>query len=175
MQILKGKITELRAMEPSDIDLLYQWENDTQTWNYSNTYTPFSRFYLEQYVLNSQSDIYIDQQLRLMIGDKTGNTIGCIDLFDFDAKNRRAGIGVLIDNPHRKKGYASDSLDVTINYAQKVLNLHQLFCNITSDNQNSIRLFMGKGFQKCGIKKHWLIDNEKNWINEEMYQLVFEG
>ncbi len=173
MQVLKGKIIELRAMEPADIDLLYDWENDTETWNYSNTYTPFSRFFLEQYVLNSNADIFTDKQLRLMIVNNLRQTIGCIDLFDFDAKNRRVGLGVLVAKPFRMKGYASEALDVTINYAQKVLNLHQLYCNITSDNPGSVRLFTGKGFQKCGTKKHWLLDNQQKWLNEEMYQLIF--
>ena len=48
--ILKGKRLLLRAVEPSDIDLLYQWENDPLIWKVSNTITPYSRFQIEEYV-----------------------------------------------------------------------------------------------------------------------------
>jgi diamine N-acetyltransferase len=33
-----------------------------------------------------------------MISDYSDTAIGLIDVFDFDAKNRRAGIGILIYN-----------------------------------------------------------------------------
>jgi len=57
----------LRAMEPEDIDLLYRWENDKRIWPVSNTLAPFSRFALEQYVLNSDKDIFVSKEIRLMI------------------------------------------------------------------------------------------------------------
>ena len=75
----------LRAMEPEDIDLLYRWENDQRIWPVSNTLAPFSRFALEQYVLNSDKDIFVSKEIRLMIVlAETGKAIGTIDLFDFN-------------------------------------------------------------------------------------------
>ncbi len=174
MQPLKGKNLKLRAMEPEDIDILYEWENDPETWTYSNTITPFSRFHLEQYVINSHCDIYTDKQLRLMIVDPEGKTAGCVDLFEFDGKNRRAGIGILIAKDFREKGYASETLDIVIHYARNVLNLHQLFCNISENNKVSLKLFKKKGFIKTGTKKQWII-NDNSWIDESMFQLIFES
>ncbi len=49
---------ELRALEPSDIDILYNWENDQKLWHLSNTVAPFSKFILEQYIMNAEQDIY---------------------------------------------------------------------------------------------------------------------
>lgn len=171
MQPLNGKLLKLRAMEPSDIDVMYEWENDTETWIYSNTQTPFSRFYLEQYIINSHCDIYSEKQLRLMINNKKGETLGCVDLFEFDPKNRRAGIGILIAKEHRKKGYADETLDIIINYAKNVLSLHQLFCNIAANNTKSIELFEKKGFTKAGCKKQWLLTEDK-WVDECFFQLL---
>jgi len=71
--MLEGKNLKLRALEPSDIDLLYEWENNEKLWYLSNTITPFSRFTLEQYILNSHQDIYTTKQLRLMIDKKNSN------------------------------------------------------------------------------------------------------
>lgn len=174
---LKGEKIALRAIEPQDIDLLYQWENDTENWLVSNTQTPFSRFVLEQYIASAHEDIYSAKQLRLMI-DLNPNassehcSIGSIDLFDFDPNHLRAGIGILIaDNTDRKKGYASEALSLLTDYCFYSLNLHQLYCNITIDNESSILLFQKHGFQITGIKKQWIRDGVK-YKDELILQLV---
>ena len=64
--ILTGKTLKLRALEMTDVDLLYKWENNTAIWNVSNTIVPFSRESIEQFV-TYERDIYSDKQLRLVI------------------------------------------------------------------------------------------------------------
>ena len=167
-----GTKIKLRAIEPSDIDLLHKWENDRSIWSVSNTITPFSRKEIEEYI-TSIRDIYADKQLRLMIclasNDKS---IGCIDLFDFDKNNLRAGVGILIAEPtQRQKGYASEALELLIKYCFTLLNLHQLYCNIPADNEASLKLFKKHGFQEIGVKKDWIRTGNK-WIDEYLFQLV---
>jgi diamine N-acetyltransferase len=171
MQILQGKNLSLRAMEPSDIDLMYAWENDPETWQFSSTHTPFSRFHLEQYVMNSHCDIYTDKQLRLMIVDNTGNTVGTVDLFEFDPRNKRAGIGILVAKPFRKKGVASETIDIVIDYCKTILGLNQVYCNIATNNEISVKLFQSKGFVSVGIKKQWLLYDDKR-LDEQLFQLI---
>jgi diamine N-acetyltransferase len=173
MKALVGTSLKLRAMEPSDIDLMYEWENDPETWIYSNTQTPFSRFYLEQYIISSHCDIYSEKQLRLMIVAPSGETAGCVDLFEFDPKNRRAGVGILIAKGHRGKGYASETIDIIIKYAKHILALHQLFCNIASNNKISLNLFKKKGFELAGTKKQWIFADDSQWFDEHFLQLIF--
>jgi diamine N-acetyltransferase len=166
------KNLSFRAPEPSDVDQLYKWENDVSIWHLSNTITPFSRHTLEEYILNAHQDIYTAKQLRLMIIlNNTSETIGCIDLFDFDPINMRAGIGILISDDHRNKGYASEALTILIDYAFNTLHLHQLYCNITEDNTGSLKLFQKHEFEIVGLKKEW-IRVKNNWINEFMLQLL---
>ena len=79
-----------------------------------------------------------------------------IDLFDFDANNKRAGIGILIgETSERKKGFASEALQLLIDYCFDTLNLHQVYCNVGIDNEASILLFQKHLFQITGIKKQW--------------------
>jgi diamine N-acetyltransferase len=171
--ISKNNIS-LRALELSDLDLLYKWENNIDLWFLSNTLVPFSRYTLEQFILNSNNDIFMDKQLRLMIDLNSENnviTIGSIDLFDFDPKNKRAGIGILIDGSVQGKGYAGKALDLLIEYSFNTLSLHQLFCNITEGNEKSLNLFQGRGFEITGNKKDW-INNNGAWLNEFTLQLI---
>jgi RimJ/RimL family protein N-acetyltransferase len=83
----------LRAIEPEDLGLLYEWENNDSNWVISNTVTPFSKYVIKQYIENSHKSIYETGQLRLMIDfipDKI--TVGTIDVFDFDPFHKRAGL-----------------------------------------------------------------------------------
>jgi len=164
----------LRALEPEDIDLLYQWENDARLWHLSNTIKPFSRYDLEQYVLNSNLNVFESKQLRLMIDLKEKGkriTAGCIDLFDFDFVNLRAGVGLYISETFRGKGIASKAIDLLVEYAHKKLHLHQLYCSITIDNEASKKVFRKSGFTESGKRKQW-IRKENEWLDEIFYQLI---
>lgn len=169
MQLLKGKNIILRALEPEDIDLLYDWENDTNIWHISNTVSPFSRYLLEQYVFGNQ-DIFANKQLRLII-ESAQKAVGCVDIFEFDPNNRKAGVGILITEEFRKKGYASEALDVLLRYCFNALNLHQLYCSVLTDNEDSLNLFTSKGFTVCGLRKDWVLINSI-WKDEYFLQKI---
>lgn len=173
--MLTGEKIKLRALEPTDLDVLYQWENDTTIWLVSGTITPFSKLVLKQYIVDTHQDIYTAKQLRLMIELlQEKKPIGCIDLFDFDPKNKRAGIGILIgDTKARNNGYASEALTLLIQYAFTVLDLHQLYANILIENEQSAQLFKKHSFQKIGIKKDWILSDGK-WLDECTLQLINE-
>lgn len=176
---LSGNQILLRALEPTDIDVLYSWENNTDHWRVSNNQTPFSRHLLNQYIESSHQDIYSSKQLRLVIDElvdsdsgKKNSPIGCIDLFEFDPHHLRAGVGILIaDKNDRRKGHATEALDLLINYSFDFLNLKQLFCNITVDNEPSILLFKKHGFEITGVKRSWI--KEGNLFKDELFlQLI---
>lgn len=176
-QNIRGEKVLLRALEPSDIDVLYTWENDTDIWALSDTVAPFSRATLEKYIESSAIDIYEAKQLRLMIEsiNDSKETIGAIDIFDFDPLNCRAGVGILIgDKGNRKLGYASDALKLLIAYCFETLYLKQIYCNIAEDNESSLALFKKFGFEAIGLKKSWLREKD-NWKNEFMLQLINEN
>ncbi|MGC6430493.1 MAG: GNAT family N-acetyltransferase [Jejuia sp.] len=172
MQTLKGQHINLRALEPEDLDFVFEVENDESIWQLSNTQVPFSRYVIKQYLENALKDIFEVKQLRLVIVNKKNVGLGLIDLFDFDFKNKRAGVGVVIkDDNNRAKGYGSEALKLLINYSFTHLGLHQLYCNISEHNKLSIQLFENNGFKKVGLKKDWNF-NSDNYSNEYLFQLI---
>ena len=170
---MKYKDIKLRALEPEDLELLYNWENNLSYWIISSTVSPFSKYTLKRYVENSHKSIYETGQLRLMIDhihDKV--SIGTIDIFDFDPFHLRAGLGILIANEeYRRKGYATMALTCLVDYWFKTLQLHQLYCNIVANNYESIDLFKKTGFVETGVKKDW-IKTSDGYIDEHMFQLI---
>jgi len=149
------KEIKLRALEPEDLELLYEWENNNEYWIISNTVSPFSKYTLKRYIENSHKNIYETGQLRLMIDHITDRqTIGTIDIFDFDSYHKRAGIGILIAKEnYRGKGYATMALTCLTDYCFKTLLLHQLYCNILENNCESIDLFIKLGFKRWGKRE----------------------
>ena len=99
-------------------------------------------------------------------------TIGTIDIFDFDPFHKRAGIGILIAvEEQRRKGYAGMALECLSNYCFRTLQLHQLWCNILANNSESIELFKKLGFVQIGVKKEW-VKTADGYIDEYMFQLI---
>ncbi len=156
--MLENNLIKLRALEPKDVDLLYKWENNTDIWNISNTLQPYSKHVLIKYIESSHFDILTTAQLRLIIDIKLNPaiSIGTIDLFDINFIHKRAGIGILIaDKNYLRKGFASQSLDLLHEYCKFHLEMYQLYCDIDSNNAESIALFESKGYKQTGIKKSW--------------------
>lgn len=164
-------LISLRAVEPNDIDFLWELENDDRNWEVSNTRIPFSKNTLKNYLENIQ-DIYIDKQLRLVITvDQT--PCGLMDWFDFDAFHQRAGLGILVKDQYRNQGIGARALGLAVEFSKKNLGLRLLFCNILAENESSISLFEGVGFLECGTKKNWHKSPNGDFKDEKMYQYNF--
>ena len=174
MLTLKGKHIYLRALELEDLEFVYDIENDETIWEISNTITPFSKYVITEYLANAHKDIFEVKQLRLVISDLKNKAIGMIDLFDFDFKNKRAGIGIIVKaTEDRKKGHGSEALKLLINYCKVHLDLHQLYCNISEENAASLKLFQNQGFQIVGLKKDWNYF-QGNFKNEYLLQHIIK-
>lgn len=169
---LSGAHIQLRALEPEDLDILYEIENNPEIWEISGTTSPFSKHVLRQYLGNSHQDIYEAKQLRLCITTRENKVIGLIDLFDFDPKNRRAGIGIIIhENAERNKGVGTEALSLLCEYAFDTLDLHQVYANVGADNTASIKLFKKLGFYEIGTKKDWMLVHG-NFKDEILFQKI---
>jgi diamine N-acetyltransferase len=172
MQFLENKHIVLRALEPEDLDSLFDVENDRSLWQVSNTLAPFSRHLLEQYISKAHQDIFEARQLRLAISPKNNKLLlGLIDLFDFDPQHRRAGIGIVILKEHQNNGFASQALGLMRDYAFDHLDLHQVFAHIPSNNGQSRRLFERAGFEHAGTQRDW-IRSGREFLDVELYQSI---
>lgn len=170
---IKGKISHLRALEPSDVEALYRWENDLTLWRVSGTLAPFSRHTLSQLISEQQYDIYATRQQRLIIENNEGEIVGAVDLLEFDPQNLRAGVGIIVDESYRQRGYAKDALLALESYAKEILHLHQLWCGVTEGNKASETLFRSVGYQLSGVRKEWtFVDGE--WQDELIFQKILE-
>ena len=168
----KNDMITLRCAEPEDASQIFIWENDRDIWRVSGTHVPYTLFQIEQFLLNN-NDLFSAKQLRLMIDlTESGQSIGCIDIFDYDSINQRAGLGILIDKAFRQQGYAKAALALCVEYLFHDVMLHQVYCSIDETNLESQQMFADQGFVLCGRRKDWLRTTE-GYLDVFEYQKVF--
>ncbi len=164
---------KLRALEPGDLNNLYSWENNFEEWKFSDHQIPFSQFVLEQYIQSATESIYSSRQLRLVIEEvDSKRCIGFLDFFDFDPRNLKMAVGILIgDVSDRRKGFAIDALSLGKRFVKESFNLRQLYCHISENNLPSISLFKKAGFQTSGILKDWKREGDQ-WRDVLVFQCL---
>ncbi len=168
---INADICRLRAMEPSDIETMYLWENDPEVWRVGGTTAPVSLERLARFVAEQDYDIYASRQMRLVV-EAEGVAVGSVDILDFDPQHLRFGIGILIYAPeHRRMGYARATIKAIKRYARETLCLKQLWASVAADNAASIALFEGCGFELCGRRKAWLRRTE-GYVDQLEYQCL---
>ena len=166
----------LRKLEPSDLPFLYQWENDASAWADGSNHNPLSQKDLRDFIESSTGDLYKDGQLRLIIEldnpqddltakrsniqQQSGLTVGCIDLFDLDIRNRRAGIGMYIAPEFRGKGYGAAAVKELEEYAFGFLNLRLLYAIIAVTNEPCSHLYRTLGYEPSSILTAWTLESD---------------
>lgn len=172
-------VFSLRKLEPDDLPLLYAWENDDSAWAGSDTHNPLSRQDLRAYIAATTGDIYRDGQLRLMvvrgceegsswcensilcdIHSTKGECVGCIDLFDFDARNRKAAIGLYVSPHARGQGVGHAAVQRVLRYAFEFLHLRMVYAVVSAENEPSTRLFHSVGFIPTARLRCWTLEGD---------------
>lgn len=165
---------KLRKLEPSDLPFLYLWENDASAWADGDNHNPLSQQDLRDYIESTTGDIYKDGQLRLIIeqspitNDQSPITIGCIDLFDLDSRNRKAALGMYIAPEHRGKGVGRQALEQLETYAFGHLNLRLLYAVIATNNAPCSALYRSAGYQPSSPLPAWTLESDAViWIKKQ--------
>ena len=149
----------LRKIEPTDLPFLYQWENDASVWVDGANHNPLSQRDLRDYIESTTGDIYKDGQLRLII-EADDSTVGCIDLFDFDIRNRRAAIGMYIAKEFRGRGIGKQAVEALETYAFEHLDLRLIYAVIATTNIPCTKLYENLGYEPSSALKGWTLESD---------------
>lgn len=170
--LLQHGSTRLRAVEQHDVDRMAQWENDPAHWHVSGTVAPYSRQALEALCAGHQ-DLYTAGQLRWMIEDNQ-QTVGALDLYDFRARDQRAGMGILVQPDARGRGIAGRALSIAVRHAREALLLRSVHAEIHADHTGSLALFEGSGFQQVGRYADWT-RTKSGWKDVVLLQCLLDA
>lgn len=144
----KKRQVYLRTPRFEDVAFLLRLENDPEIWEVSQTTEMFSRQDIEAFVLENKHDLLQEQQQRFIIVLSNSDiAVGTLDLFQYDADEETAGVGISVLPEYRRRGLATAALYQLVDYAFKKIKLKKLYCSIFKDNIASIKLFRNCGFQ----------------------------
>ena len=141
--MLEMKKIKLRTLLSTDLEFLQKIENDKNLWEYGSDRKKFTKEELTNYIKNSSEKIQKAKQFRFVV-DYNNTPVGFVDLFEY--KDSSAGVGIIIDEEYQKRGFASESLRLLIDYSLEDLKLKNLHCKISKSNLRSIQLFTSSGF-----------------------------
>lgn len=150
----------LRKLEPSDLPYLYRWENDSAAWADGNNHHPLSQQDLRSYIASTTGDIYRDGQLRMMIVDSTGASVGAVDLYDLDVRNRKAAVGIYLSPEMRGRGIALEALGLLDVLAFRDLGLRLLYAFVSETNTSSGALFARAGYVASSPLPAWTLEGD---------------
>lgn len=153
---------KLRPLEPEDLALLYELENDSELWCCSSEPVPSSRFMLREYIARAESLIECRQQ-RFAIDDideqpLKRQTVGFIDLTNYDPLSLRGEVSITIRKEARRKGYGSQALPLFETTIKKLVPIRLLYAIIAERNESSRKLFERAEYQDCGRLPQWQFD-----------------
>ena len=89
--MLKGRIIVLRPLQKTDLDFLFEIENNTENWQFGSEQKQYEKHELLEYIANAKTDISVAKQYRFVIDFKR-TPIGFIDLFEYTTDS--AGVGI---------------------------------------------------------------------------------
>jgi RimJ/RimL family protein N-acetyltransferase len=77
-----------------------------------------------------------------------GVAIGNCSLFDVDARNQRAELGIVIgEKEYWSQGYGTDAIKTMLRYAFDEMNLRRVYLRVYAANTRAMRCY-----EKCGFR-----------------------
>lgn len=168
--MLQSKRIVFRKMEIEDIPTYHQWRNDLEVMQTTNLdldrySVEETKQFVETVILGSeQSKTYILEERD----EKTA--IGITSLIHIDYKNRNAECVIDIGNKeYWGKGYATEALQLLLDYAFLELNMHRIALRVFSFNEKAIHVYKKIGFMEEGRSR------ESIYRNGEWHDIIHMG
>ncbi len=150
--------TAIRPLETSDLDTMYDWEQNIELailagWTPLLSRTAFKQKY-EQRINEPRDD------MKYFAIDYEGQFVGVLQLAEIDHYERRAVISIVLGVKELwGRGIASTALRLLLDYAFTVHGLERVYSEVWGFNTRSQRLMERVGFQKEGVLRQHDLHN----------------
>ena len=160
--MLKGKKVNIQPLEATDLDWFTEWNNDP---DYTGPYEPLE--------INSRSDIekWYDSEKSSewwVITDKQGNSVGQLVT---GPQGEHYRIGYMLHPDHRGKGYATDGVNLLLDYLFRSKKIIRVQAECNPENKASIRVLEKNGFIFEGLKRKAVFIQGK-YMDSAIYSIL---
>jgi RimJ/RimL family protein N-acetyltransferase len=144
---------ELRALEPSDVEVTVRWRNDPEIRDQLLSFRfPVSHVMEAKFIERAIEGEGQSQCVAGIVDLSDGALCGLVYLRDIDWISRHAAFGMLIGE--RKKwgrGLGRRALRLMLHHAFNVLNLERVYLYVAEYNHRAIKLYQAAGFIHEGV------------------------
>lgn len=161
---------ELRRMEPSDAEALFDYRSDEITNKYQG-WIPKSLEEVQSFLQKLAPDFNVpDTWFQFAIIEKEGgNLIGDLGVHFID--EHQVELGCTLNKKFQGRGFANEALTVVINHLFIDLKKHRISGSIDPNNTGSILMMERLGFRKeAHFKESYL--HHGQWVDDVVYGLL---
>lgn len=153
---LIGKECFLSPMSSDDAEIYAHWLNDMDVVHNLTLATEIINVENERKFVSELSG---NHNYGIVVKE-TNELIGTCGFIHVDAINRSAETGIFIGNKNYwHKGFGFDAMSLLIDYGFSYLNLHNIFLQVYSFNENAINCYRKLGFKEIGKRRQALLRN----------------
>ncbi len=168
--IWQGTRIRLRAVEPSDWESHFEWDQDTDLGAVlDHVYFPKSKEATRQWAEQMALRTTENDSMHLQIETLAGELVGAIDSHTCDPHNGTFSYGVAIRKKYQRKGYASEAITLLLRYFFQERRYQKVTVHIYSFNEASIRLHESLGYQLEGRLRRMI------FTGGQFYDILYYG
>jgi RimJ/RimL family protein N-acetyltransferase len=170
MNYWQGKRVKLRGVEPSDAEIFFQWDqNSERARRLDFVWPPTSRAAVKTWVEEQAQKKLEKDAFMWVIENMDGVAVGSISTHHCDLRNRTFSYALDITPEHQRKGYASEAIALVLQYYFEELNYQKVAVPVHSYNCESMRLHSKLGFRIEGTLRRMVFSGG------EYFDLIWYG
>jgi RimJ/RimL family protein N-acetyltransferase len=147
----QGKKVRLRGIEPSDADVFFAWNMDSDMARRLDfVWPPVSQAQVKKEIEEQAQKKLEHDSFTWVIEDTSGAAVGSIKTHICDARNGTFSYGVSVVREHQRKGYAAEAIQMVLKYYFEELRYQKVSVAVHSYNEESIALHEKLGFVREG-------------------------
>ena len=154
MNYWQGKRVRLRGIEPSDAEHFIRWNLDSERARHLDfVWPPTSNASVQAWVEAQSRQKLEHDSFHWVIENHDGDPVGSISTHDCTPRYGTFSYGIDVAPEHQRQGYAREAIRLVLRYYFEELRYQKVTVPVHSDNEASIRLHEGLGFQREGTHR----------------------
>jgi RimJ/RimL family protein N-acetyltransferase len=159
MNIFEGEKVRLRAIEPEDWEVNWEWGTETESAR-ASYWIPFpqsratAQRQAEKPILPHQGDNF-----TFIIETLAGEMVGNIKTLHCNPRFGTFSYGLAVREAHQRQGYATEAIRLVLSYYFRELRYQKCTVHVYAFNEASFRLHEKLGFQPEGRLRRMIFTN----------------
>ena len=172
MNTWEGQKVRLRAIEPEDWEVHFEWNHDSEMpKNLHYIWFPQSRARVKKWTEEAAVQRPHDDNVDLVIETLAGQQVGTIGVQNADPRNGTFKYGIAILREHQRQGYASEAIRLVLRHYFEQLRYQKVIATVYGFNEASQKLHESLGFQLEGRLRRMIYSNGQ-YHDELIYGLT---